>query len=312
MTKPNFDVRDFRRTLGQFPTGVTVVTTVTDSGKPVGVTASSFNSVSVDPPLVLWSIDKSSFSKEIFEKAEYFAVNILGKDQISSSNNFAGRGEDKFKGVSFSKGQGGAPLLPDCAAQFECKTWNVYEGGDHLIIVGEVVDYRRAESVSPLVFSRGSYAIATQHPATLKNQESTSVSSGQFLDDYLLYLLNRAFSNYSAQLYPLLMEACDTTPEEWRVITALSGSQNVSISELASFVGQPQNILSDNLSRIEEKGYILSSNSKSFKLTEKGLSLREQLTVIAKQHEEAILSALPEGGIEILKSSLKSISEIES
>lgn len=159
------DPRDFRRALSQFPTGVTVVTTLDAQGQPIGVTASSFNSVSLDPPLILWSVEKRAYSAEIFRTAEYFAVNVLANDQIPLSNRFAGRGEDKFRDMTWTSGLGGCPVFPGVAALFQCRTWNVYDGGDHLIVVGEVAGYSHAADKAPLVFAQGSYAVTATHPA---------------------------------------------------------------------------------------------------------------------------------------------------
>lgn len=161
-----FDTRDFRRALGQFPTGVTVITTLDSSGNPVGVTASSFNSLSLDPPLVLWSVDKSALSAEIFRSAEHFAVNVLSEEQVALSNRFASRGEDKFKDVERVAGLGGCSLFDGVAARFECRTWASYEGGDHWILVGEVMSYSHNTDLAPLVFARGGYAVSATHPAT--------------------------------------------------------------------------------------------------------------------------------------------------
>jgi len=154
----SFDARDFRRALGQFPTGVGIVTTLDSQGAPVGMTISSFNSVSVTPPLVLWSIDRSALSADLFRTTEYFAVNILAADQIALSNRFASRGEDKFQDVAWSAGEHGSPLLPDVAALFECRNWAQYDGGDHWIIVGEVLRYSYEATKPPLVFGQGGYA----------------------------------------------------------------------------------------------------------------------------------------------------------
>lgn len=160
----DLDIQEFRKTLAQFPTGVTVITTRDAERNPIGVTASSFNSVSVDPPLILWSIDKKAYSKEIFEKSEYFGVNVLTHNQIDISNRFSRKGDDKFKDIDYHNGKGDTPMLNEYSAQFECKTWNVYEGGDHLILVGEVVKYRHNETKPPLVFAHGNYAIVGKHP----------------------------------------------------------------------------------------------------------------------------------------------------
>ena len=159
------DSGEFRQALGKFPTGVTIITTQTAEGKPAGMTASSFNSVSLNPPLILWSVDKQSESAALMTGAEYFAVNVLSESQMALSNQFASPLEDRFAGVDFSTGQFGSPLLAGSAAQLECKTWQVYDGGDHHIIVGEVLNFStQATAEGSLVFAGGSYAITAAHP----------------------------------------------------------------------------------------------------------------------------------------------------
>lgn len=150
------DLAEFRTALSSFATGVAVVTTVDANEEAVGVTVSSFNSVSLDPPLVLWSIAKNALSHETYVNAEYFAVNVLAMHQQSLSSQFARRGDDKFAGLACSRGVGGVPKLPEFAACFECATEYVYDGGDHTIIVGRVVAFEDHES-DPLIFYRGRY-----------------------------------------------------------------------------------------------------------------------------------------------------------
>ncbi len=157
MTKVSFDQADFRKTLGQFATGVTIVTTLGLDNEPIGITCSSFNSLSMDPPLILWSLAKTAYSLPAFEASPYFNVHILGSDQDSLSNNFARQGSNKFKDIRYSKGLGGTPILEKHAALFECKTKYKYEGGDHIIFVGEVVSFIHEET-KPLVFHGGNYA----------------------------------------------------------------------------------------------------------------------------------------------------------
>ena len=117
--------------------------------------------MSIDPPLVLWSVDKGAYSAKVFESNEHFSVNILSTEQVELSNKFAGRGEDKFANVPYSADAGGSPLFENCSAQFECKTWNVVDGGDHLIIIGEVIEYRHDLAKQPLIFACGNYAKAS-------------------------------------------------------------------------------------------------------------------------------------------------------
>jgi 3-hydroxy-9,10-secoandrosta-1,3,5(10)-triene-9,17-dione monooxygenase reductase component len=153
---PQIDLTEFRRALSCFATGVAVVTTVDADGVPAGITISSFNSVSLDPPLVLWSVAIDSYSYEAFINAEYFAVNVLTVDQQELSTRFAQRGHDKFEGMNFREGVHGVPIFPEYAACFECRTEHIYDGGDHKIIVGRVVRLEDRES-DPLIFYRGRY-----------------------------------------------------------------------------------------------------------------------------------------------------------
>ena len=150
------DAASFRAALGMFATGVTIVTARAADGSLVGLTANSFNSVSLSPPLVLWSLGRASYSAQAFLAATHFAVNVLSAGQIALSRHFAHPSEDKFAGVATREGMGGLPLLADAAAVFECSTEAIHPGGDHAILVGRVERYAYSER-EPLVFSRGRY-----------------------------------------------------------------------------------------------------------------------------------------------------------
>jgi 3-hydroxy-9,10-secoandrosta-1,3,5(10)-triene-9,17-dione monooxygenase reductase component len=147
----------FREALGSFATGVTIVTSVDAIGSPIGVTATSFNSVSIDPPLVLWSLSKTSLSLPAFAKGGHFAVHVLGADQQDLANRFAQSGIEKFAGVDWTKGNHGSPIIPGSASLFECEARHQYDGGDHVILVGEVLNYATSNN-APLVFHGGRYA----------------------------------------------------------------------------------------------------------------------------------------------------------
>jgi len=153
---PQIDVADFRRALGCFATGVAVVTTLDSRNEPVGITVSSFNSVSMDPPLVLWSIADDAMSYDVFMNAKYFAVNVLTIDQQELSERFASKGADKFTGLGCREGLHGLPILPEYAACFECSTEHQYEGGDHKIIVGRVLRLEDTDK-DPLIYYRGHF-----------------------------------------------------------------------------------------------------------------------------------------------------------
>ena len=147
---------EYRRALGCFATGVAVVTALDADGNRVGMTISSFNSVSLDPPLVLWSIAADSLSYDVFMNTEHFAVNVLAIHQNDLSLQFARSGIDKFAGLDCRDGIGGVPILPEYAACFECCTEYRYDGGDHKIIVGRVLQFEDRE-LDPLIFYRGHF-----------------------------------------------------------------------------------------------------------------------------------------------------------
>ena len=151
-----FDPAEFRRALSCFATGVAVVTTLDESRRRIGMTISSFNSVSMDPPLILWSIAENAYSYATFMNAEYFAVNVLTMEQQGLSARFAQSGADKFAGLDCRVGLHGVPILPEYAACFECRTEHRHEGGDHRIIVGRVLRLEDRES-DPLIFYRGRF-----------------------------------------------------------------------------------------------------------------------------------------------------------
>ena len=150
------DSKDFRRCLGKFATGVTVVTCCDSEGRPCGITANSFSSVSLDPPLLLWNIAKVSNSLQAYLDAEHFVINVLTSDQQTLSSHFARSDHTLFDNVDFDLSDDGAPLLPDTLATFECRTHQIHDCGDHYIIVGEVTRYR-ADDGDPLLFFSGSY-----------------------------------------------------------------------------------------------------------------------------------------------------------
>ena len=150
--------RSLRDAFGQFATGVTVVTTRDNKGKPIGLTANSFASVSLEPPLVSWCVDKASTRFNEFIDAEYFSISVLTSKQQEVSNLFAMRSWDEtvFDEISWFDGVNNVPQVPDVSARFHCKTAHLYEGGDHIIIVGSVLEYE-CEAEESLVFFQGDY-----------------------------------------------------------------------------------------------------------------------------------------------------------
>lgn len=159
---PSFSAQEFRSALGMFATGVTIVTARSADGQVIGLTANSFNAVSLAPPLVLWSLSRAAGSLPVFSAGSHYAINILAADQKPLAERFALKGLDRWQGVTFDLGAGGAPLLHGAAASFECFNRSRYEEGDHVIFVGEVERCNHRAGASPLLFHGGRYY--TEHP----------------------------------------------------------------------------------------------------------------------------------------------------
>ena len=151
--------RRFRSALGAFATGVTIVTTRDGEGRDVGLTANSFNSVSLEPPMVLWSLSRHARSLPAFLASSHFAVHVLAANQEALSMRFAARGSEKFAGLTLERGVADIPLLPGCSARFQCRTAFRHEAGDHMIFVGEVEEFDHSD-LPELLFHRGRYSLA--------------------------------------------------------------------------------------------------------------------------------------------------------
>jgi len=155
-TPPEFDTRHFRDALSQFATGVTIITTRLDDGRFFGLTASSFNSVSLNPPLVLWSLSGQAQSMPLFTANSHYVINVLAANQLALAERFASRIPNRFDGVEFELSHTGLPILKGVAAWFECHNRSRYPEGDHVIFVGEV-ERCALQPQAPLVFHRGRF-----------------------------------------------------------------------------------------------------------------------------------------------------------
>jgi flavin reductase (DIM6/NTAB) family NADH-FMN oxidoreductase RutF len=173
------DERHLRNALGRFATGVTVITTRSASGKLEGLTANSFTAVSLDPPLISWSLKRSAPSRDNFISARHFAVNVLSCDQHALCRHFATPRHDKFETVDFEHGVNGAPILPGCLATFECRTESTFEGGDHLIFIGRVLRAAHRDG-EPLIFSAGRLCL----PAALEEPATAAKTGGTLSEDW--------------------------------------------------------------------------------------------------------------------------------
>ncbi len=158
--RPELDAREFRNALGAFPTGVCLATTLGPGGRAEGLTINSFSSVSVSPPMILWSLGRNASSAPVFRDAEHFAISVFSADDRDLSSHFAKPSSDKFASFArrFTAGRHGIPLVVNAVATFECRACQRYYGGDHVLLVGAVEHYAHSPERAPLVFHRGRYA----------------------------------------------------------------------------------------------------------------------------------------------------------
>ncbi len=277
------DPRAFRRALGNFATGVTIITAQGPDGTNVGVTASSFNSLSIDPPLILWSSIKEARSCAIFEASTHFAVNILAADQMDMSNHFARQQEDKFANIEWEEGIGGAPIFPNCAGRFQCETYNKVDGGDHWIFIGKVVafdDFGRA----PLCFHQGSYSMLISHPGSKSksDDQATQGTTGQRMRNHTFFLMMMAVRAYQTRYQPKL-EALDLSLIESRSLLVLSDQPGLDAEGLVVHVNSPITEVIEALANLQEQGFIVALDG-GYALTEAGQEKADQCWNLSDAH----------------------------
>jgi flavin reductase (DIM6/NTAB) family NADH-FMN oxidoreductase RutF len=157
MTQTTTDTRALRNALGRFATGIAVVTAIDPDGHPIGLTVNSFSAVSLNPALVLWCLDNGSNNLEAFRHASHHAINILAEDQQDISNRFATWPADRFAGLPWQHGLGGAPVFPNCCATFEVANETIHIAGDHTIFIGRVERFTETAELAPILFHAGQY-----------------------------------------------------------------------------------------------------------------------------------------------------------
>lgn len=174
---PAIDPAQFRSAMGQFPTGVAVISTLDGEGRPYGITVSSFASLSLEPPLVQWSLRRNAFSYKLFSEARHFAVNVLSDDQEAESRRFCAS-EDRFAGAACEEGLFGLPLLQGALARIECERVNEYAGGDHAVFVGHVLRVRHWPK-RPLLHWQGKYHRLSREWAPTPGASGRAIGSSQ-------------------------------------------------------------------------------------------------------------------------------------
>ena len=307
------DTRAFRNALGAFTTGVTVVTTCDGAGRDVGLTVNSFNSVSLEPPLVLWSLARNSGSLPAFIEAEHFAVHILAADQEPMSNRFAQRGTDKFAGIELARGEGGVPLLPGCSARFRCRTAYRHEGGDHEIFVGEVLGFEAFER-APLVFHKGGYAVAVKKrppPPTAAASAPTAepAEASSISRDALVYLLGSAHAMLLARLRPEL-GARGLADDDYFVLNILSVGLPRTVAELDALLALAgRRVTEAQVAALAARALVRPAPAQpcAWLLAEAGSRAMLEMAAIAKAAEEDALQQIDYSEAHLLKHLLRRV-----
>jgi len=298
-----FESKDFREALGRFATGVTIVTAADREGAPVGVTVSSYNSVSLDPPLVLWSLAKTSRSLEAFREAKAYVIHVLGRHQQDLALHFAKAGTDKFSGLELDRNGEGAPLIADCAAHFECVPVHMYDGGDHVIFVGEVLRFDKRD-VAPLLFHRGQFAGLRDKPQS--NDESAS-KFGRYTEDFLPYLLAQARAQLQHPVR-IFRQGLGMSESQYGIMGMLNLFGTVSgkdIFEQSWMLGRPDSIEQD-LEDMRASGWV-ELDAAGWRLTQGGRSVFLSVLSMLRAREEDVLAGFDAEQVEEVKSFLRAL-----
>lgn len=310
MTAPaSFNPKAFRDALSTFTTGVTIITTRAADGSPIGITANSFNSVSLDPPLVLWSLAKSAYSLPAFTHAGHWNVHVLSVEQEALSGQFASRGEDKFAGVALDQGVNEIPLLQHCTARFQCRTTFIYEGGDHVIFVGEVLDFDKS-TLPPLAFQSGQYALTARKPregVRLSRSEQIAPDCS-YTEDLLGYLAGRAHFQLVAYLRTLLHNQ-KLDEHAFFVLSVLSVQPQLTLAELNELVSYTGHQVTDEqMLSLQAQGLVnanVNLDQTAYTLTPTGREASLEHIALAKAVEQEVAEKLGLGDIQALKILLK-------
>lgn len=289
---PALDARAFRRTLGQFATGVTIIATEAD-GRPAGVTANSFSSLSLDPPLVLWSIARTSRSFTTFCAAKHFAVSILTAEQIDVSQKLSSASEEKFSDVAWRPGIGGAPLIEEAAATLECSTETIYEGGDHIILIGRVLRYARYPG-DVLLYAQGQYGIVEEHPALKLKQggapsrtESKTVGVESPIST-LLYLAH----HYSSAAFEKYRREEGISLAQSRVLNALTRESPMSIDRIAQQIYLTERTAEDAVNELLIRGSLVRDVSGKLSMTARGTELARAIRRKVGEYETELFAGI--------------------
>lgn len=302
-TSASFDARDFRQSLSMFATGVTIVTARAADETPVGITVNSFNSVSLDPPMVLWSIAKTAKSRPVFSDSGFWNVHILAANQEALSNRFARAGEDKFRDLPCETGVTNAPLIPGCSARFQCRTAFQYDGGDHIIFVGEVLAYDRS-ALAPLLYVTGGYALALPRASDVATGTS-NLPDAPYSENLLGYLLGRAHYQFMAGFRPQL-DALALDEADFFTLSLLSVREPMQCEEVTThtaYTGVP--IGRSTLDGLCARQMLQHTEAEGYRLSQQGREAIWKVLAAAKAVEADLVDRLGEPEAAALRNLLK-------
>lgn len=270
-----------RRCLGQFPTGVTVVTANVD-GQKIGMTANSFSSVSLDPPLILWSIRRASARASLFTGTQSFAINVLSAQQTDIARNFASSAGDPFAASAWHEGNNGAPLIAAAVAHLECSLEAVFDGGDHHIIIGRVTQHACAEG-APLLFVQGQFALSQPYTSVIEAL-NTAKPSADALPHALMRLLRKAYSSVSDG-FDQHRRALGLSPLNARLLAALEEGP-ASVDQLASSIFTDAETVKDVLHELFVQNLIEADAQQFYSLSRKGLQTRSDVAARVAEYSK--------------------------
>ena len=270
------------------------------------MTVNSFNSVSLDPPLVLWSIARSARSCASFMEARHWNVHVLAVDQEALSSRFARQGEDKFAGVELENGLSDAPLLRNCSARFQCRTQIAHDGGDHVILVGEVLGFDRAEQ-APLLYVTGSFAIASPRSPDVSTTGRTGLGDELFDENLLGFLLGRADLLYMNAFRPTFAWH-GLSDADFYILSLIGLRQPIRPAELFEHLSFTGIDLSEGpLGRLAERGLVEGDTQSTYSLTEAGRQLIVAALAACKAVQEDLVDRVGAAEVASLRNLLKRV-----
>lgn len=303
----SIDPKGLRRALGQFATGVAVITT-RHGGADVGITINSFTSVSLDPPLVLWCLARTSRSYPAFAATERYVVNVLSASQVEISNRFAFReGTDFPEELAVTRGAGRVALLTGAAARFQCRVTERLDGGDHIVLLGEVTAFDDSDCAA-LLYHQGQYAVSDPHPGASAAVRPGSASPGFFqsaLRPGLEWITERFEHHLEDEL-----SGAGINAKQWRIVNALlteSPQASESIANQTLISGSP---LSETLASLESRGLIAQESTTAearYLLTPRGETLAADLRREIETFESNALGSLATHEADALLRTLKRV-----